>query len=433
MEIGMNIIISTWTDIIQQFFSIFTAPGAEIFSKLMAGWVLCTARRTITGILPFADPCCRHAHDAYHRFFPDSRWDMDRLWQILTLMLVKIFCRTGIITLAIDDTLFHHSGRKINGAGYWRDAVRSSGKNIVYAWGLNLVVLTLQIQPPWGGEPLGLPINMRLHRKKQQTLIELATEMINQVHQWLPQRLFRVVADGFYACLAGKQLLNTTIVSRIKRNAKIYELVPKQRKKTRGRPRKKGKLLLKPEKMAAYIQDWQLIEFRQRGKITKRLVYVRQIIWYKVTHNPILLVISRDPSGKEKDDFLFTTDLTMTAGEVLECYNDRWAIEDTFKNIKQHLGGQQFQTYKGKGPERAAALSLCLYSMVWLWYLRQKSRMRYFLIQPWYRQKSAPSFADALSCLRRELWRERIKYMFGKSAVHDKKFEFLMEALASAA
>jgi hypothetical protein len=54
-------------------------------------------------------------------------------------------------------------------------------------------------------------------------------------------------------------------------------------------------------------------------------------------------------------------------------------------------------------------------------------------VQPWYRQKLAPSFADALSCLRRELWQERIKCMFGVSAVHDKKLEFLLEALAPAA
>ena len=161
----MHTVISTWPDVIQQFFPIFTAPGAEIFSRLMTGWILCTARRTITSILPFADPCFQRAHDAYHRFFPDSRWEIYRFWQILTLILVKLFCPTGIITLALDDTLFHHSGRKINGAGYWRDAVRSTKKSIVYAWGLNLVVLTLQIQPPWGGEPLGLPINMRLHRK----------------------------------------------------------------------------------------------------------------------------------------------------------------------------------------------------------------------------------------------------------------------------
>ena len=73
--------------------------------------------------------------------------------------------------------------------------------------------------------------------------------------------------------------------------------------------------------------------------------------------------------------------MTMSAAEVIACYADRWAIEDTFKNTKQFLGGQQPQTFKGKGPERAAGLSLWLYSMVWLWYLKQKSSRRYFFEQ----------------------------------------------------
>jgi len=429
----MHTVISTWADIIQQFFLIFTVPSAEIFSRLMTGWVLCTTRRTVTGIIRFADPSGCRAHDAYHRFFPDCRWDINNLWQLLTLILVKLFCPAGTIPIALDDTLFHHSGRKVSGAGSWRDAVRSTKKNIVYAWGLNLVVMTLQIQPPWGGEPLGLPINMRLHRKNGDTLIELATQMIDQLGQWLPQRQFRLVADGFYATLAGNQMHKTHLVSRIQCNAKIFDLPPKRRKKTRGRPRKKGKRLANPQKMTSYIHHWRQIEFCQRGKMIKRLVYTRQVIWYWVSHQPIRLVISREPLGKERDDFLFTTDLTMSAAEVLESYNDRWAIEETFKNTKQLLGGQQPQTYKGRGPERAAALSLSLYSMVWLWYLRQNSGARTFWVWPWYSQKATPSFADALCCLRRELWTERIKYMFGNSAVHDKKFELLMEALASAA
>jgi len=37
-----------------------------------------------------------------------------------------------------------------------------------------LVVVTLRVQPPWGGEPLGLPINVRLHRKKELTTLDLA-------------------------------------------------------------------------------------------------------------------------------------------------------------------------------------------------------------------------------------------------------------------
>ena len=425
--------ISTWAELVQQFLPIFTTPTAKIFIRLISGWILCTARRTVTGMIPFADPLGLRAHDAYHRFFPNARWSMAKLWRTLTIILVQKFCRTGDITLALDDTLFHRSGRKVDGAGWWRDAVRSTKKSIVYAWGLNLVVLTLQIQPPWGGEPLGLPVNMRLHRKNGPSLIELAVEMINEVKQWLPERLFRIVGDGFYATLAGKALDGVAIISRIKRNANIYDLPPKCKSKGRGRPPTKGRQLAKPEKMSAHIQNWEKVTFRQRSNIIERLVYTRIVLWYKVSRKPILLVISRDPEGKEKDDFFFTTDLNMTAAEVLECYNDRWAIEDTFKNTKQLLGGQQPQTFKGKGPERAAALSLWLYSVVWLWYLSQKAGRRYFIVQPWYCQKTNPSFADAIACLRRELWKERIKCMFGKSAVHDNKFQYLLEALAPAA
>ena len=430
----MNVtyIISTWMGIINQFLPFFTVPGGKIFIKLLNGWILCTVRRTLTGMLPFADPTGEHAHDAFHRFFPDARWSMVKLWRILAGILIQTFCRNTIITLALDDTLFHHSGKKLNGAGYWRDAVRSTKSKTVYAWGLNLVVLTLQIQPPWGGEPLGLPINMRLHRKKQVSLIELAEQMINEVIQWFPKRLFRVVGDGFYATLAGKELV-ATIISRIQRNAEIYDLPVSPKRKGRGRPRKKGKRLVCPEKMAKYVRDWRKVKVRERGKIRTRLVYSKALLWYRVSQRPILLVISRDPEGKEKDDFFFTTDVTTEPVEVIECYADRWAIEDTFKNTKQFLGGQEPQTFKDKGPERAAGLSLWLYSMVWLWYLMQKANQQYFIVHPWNPLKSMPSFADAIACLRRELWRERIKCMFGVSAVHDKKFEFLLEALAPAA
>jgi len=121
----MHPITSTWPDLLGQFFLVFTEPGAKIFARLITGWVLCTTRRTVTGMLLFADPMNLRAHDAYHRFFPDARWAMSQLWHTLTLILVARFYPKGTITLALDDTLFHHSGQKINGAGAWRDAVRS--------------------------------------------------------------------------------------------------------------------------------------------------------------------------------------------------------------------------------------------------------------------------------------------------------------------
>lgn len=428
-----NDIISTWKQIIQYFFPVFTAPTAKIFMNLVTGWILCTSRHTITGILPFAEPDQQRAHDAYHRFFPDARWSMSRLWRLLAILLVRLFYPAGRINTDLDDTLFHHSGKKVDGAGWWRDAVRSGGKEIVYGWGLNLVVLTLRVNPPWGGKPLGLPINMRLHRKNGLSLIELAQEMLAEVALWLPDRRFLCHCDGFYAPLASVKIPSTHIISRIRRDANIYDVLRTDGKTRRGRPRKKGKKLLSPQQMARRIRNFKLVKTCQVGKEKKRLVYARKVVWYRVCQEPVLLVISRDPTGKEKDNFFFTTDLSLTAEQVVIGFVGRWCIEDTIKNTKQLIGGQEPQTWKGRGPERAAAVSFWISSVVWLWYLLSKTKHRSFIIRPWYPGKLEPSFADALRCLRNVLWRQKIKIMFGKNVVHDKKIEFLIEALASAA
>ena len=60
---------SAWTSLIQQFLPFFTQPAGVIFTRLILGWVLCNVRRTVTGMLPFADPLGEHAHDAFHRIF----------------------------------------------------------------------------------------------------------------------------------------------------------------------------------------------------------------------------------------------------------------------------------------------------------------------------------------------------------------------------
>lgn len=424
---------STWNGIIQYFFPIFTAPTAKIFANLICGWILCTAKHTITAIMPFAEPDNHRAHDAYHRFFPDARWSMSKLWRLLTILLVRVFYRSGRIHTDLDDTLFHRSGKKVDGAGWWRDAVRSSGKTVVYGWGLNLVVLTLRVNPPWGGKPIGLPINMRLHRKNGPSIIELAKEMLTEVALWLPERRFLCHCDGFYYPLASVKIPGTHIISRIRLDATIYDLLRTDGKTRRGRPRKKGKKLLKPYQMAKRIRNFKLIRTSEHHNSKQRLVYARKVVWYRVSQQPVLLVISRDHRGKEKDCFFFTTDLTLTAEQVIRGFVGRWSIEDTIKNTKQLIGGQEPQTWKGRGPERAAAVSFWICSVVWFWYLLRKTEHRSVITRPWYPTKLEPSFADALSCLRSMIWRQRIKIMFGKNIVHDKKIEFLIKALASAA
>jgi len=423
-----------WLEWLAVFSPAFPAPSLPLFVQMATRWVLCPGRRTITRMYALMEPRERRAHDAYHRFFRIGAWSMNRLWKLLAQRLVSRQYPSGAIPLDLDDTAFHKSGRRVEGAGWWRDAVRSTGQKVVHCFGLNLVVLTLRVRPPWGGEPLGLPVNMRLHRKADKTLLELAHLMLQDMAEWFPGRTFALCADGFYASLAPGLPSRFHLTSRMRRDAALYAPPPKKRKRGRGRPRKKGRRLPTPEQMAKINKQWDRVMVNLRGKLTTRLVSPRDVLWYAVCPDQLVrLVICRDPHGIEPDDFFFTTDLQATAAQVLERYAGRWSIEDTFRNVKQLLAGHTAQSWKHKGPERTAAFSLWLYSVVWLWYLDTQNYSTSWFCRPWYPKKTTPSFADAMACLRRDLWRKRIFSTSGNSSLCTKNADSIINVLAYAA
>jgi hypothetical protein len=406
-------ITTTWQNTLAHYATAFTAPSFRLFAQLLTAWLLCTGRRTVTGMLRLIAPPQRHAHDAYHRLLRTGAWEMARLWRLLVETLLAFFSAgpDRVVPLDLDDTLFHKAGRRVNGAGTFRDAVRSSAKHVVYAWGLNLVVLTLRVQAPWGGEPLGLPINVRVYRKGGKSHAELAEAMIRELADWFPQRRFHLCADGAYACLAGCQLPRTHFTSRLRRDAALFEMAPPRRKGRRGRPRKKGRRLPTPEQLAARVRPahWQRTVIDLRGHPVERLLHSQTVLWYHTCPDHLVrLVIVRDPDGKQPDDFFFTTDITAHSSAVATQYAGRWSIEDTFRNTKQYLGGEHPQCWKGQGPERAAALSLWLSSVVWLCYIAAAGASTSWVPLPWYPMKRTPSFIDALATLRRALWSNRI-------------------------
>ena len=415
--------------------STFTRPSFTLFVELVCSWVLCPGRRTVTNMLSMLAPRPRRAHDAYHRFLRAGAWDMTQLWFFLVTKLVGALVPDGVLSLDLDDTLFHKSGRKVNGAGVFRDAVRSTGRRVDYALGLNLVVLTLRIQPPWGGEPLGLPVGVRLHRKKSFTTLELAEQLIRQIAEWLPNRSFALCCDGAYATLVGFELPRTAVTSRIRRDAAIYDQPRSRKKGQRGRPALKGRRLPMPEALAKKTRrGWRRVQVNMRGRLVERLVLTRDVLWYQVSKGkPIRLVVVRDPDGVEHDDFFITTATNAEPADVASQYAGRWSIEDTFRNVKQHLGGEDPQTWKGDGPSRAASLSLWIYSVVWAWYILTHGATKTWTTRPWYPGKTVASFADALAALRRVLWRRAISTGSASQRHMRKTIAVLIDALARAA
>jgi hypothetical protein len=157
--------------------------------------------------------------------------------------------------------------------------------------------------------------------------------------------------------------------------------------------------------VAAAVTDWTSAQVCVRGQMVERLLWSRTLLWDETARSrPLRIVIVRDPTGHQHDDFFITSDTAMAPAEVAGLYSDRWAIEDANRNLKQHLGIQNPQSWLGDGPERVVSIAAWLYSAVWHWYMAVHAEHPTWPDRPWYTAKRTPSFADALAALRRETW-----------------------------
>ncbi len=157
----------------------------------------------------------------------------------------------------------------------------------------------------------------------------------------------------------------------MRRDAALYLAAPPKTGK-RGRPRTKGKRLCTPKVRSTRLRrkDFTLTTCEFRGSKVEKLLWSTDVLWHRVSPTAMVrLVIVRDPTGREPDDYFFTTDLTISAVDVLSTYAGRWSLEIAYRDVKQIVRGHQPQSWKGEGPERAAGLSFWLYSAVWVWYL----------------------------------------------------------------
>ena len=411
----------------------FTQPSYAIFTELISAWVLCPARHTVTALIRIADPGGRRAHDAYHRFLRAGVWSMAALWASIAKHMVEVLCgNEEMLYLDVDDTLLHKSGRKVAGAANFRDPIRSRAGRLVYALGLNVVVLTLRIRPPWGGEPLGCPINVRLFHKGGPTHNELAAEMLEEVAAWLPEARFVLSGDGAYAALAAVGLPRTQVVSRMRRNAAVYEPAPPRVPGQRGRPQE-GPTSALP------------LPARRPGDLGASLPRAAGQEGDPAAVCPPRALVPdvSDPPGAARD----RARPRAPGGRRLLLHHrsfrqpgvgggDLCRAVVHRGHLPQHQAVPRWrgpQCWKARGPERAAALSFWTYSAVWTWYLTVVGTNKSWPDLPWYPSKCTPSFADALACLRRTLWRSRIFATSEPPLLLAKIADTLIDVLARAA
>jgi hypothetical protein len=424
-------LVTAWTAICQLLAPAFTEPTSNTFLHLVTGWVLCRSKPTVTNLVcTIGRSLLGHAAKhwtTYERFFYRARWSLPQVSRLLLMrVIVPLVESVGVervIDLNIDDTTCGRCGKHVAFAGYFKDASVSNTLKKVIHWSHNWVIGAVALRTTfWREWVIGLPVWFVLYRKPAdcnrnrpfQTRQEIAAQMIRDTREALPDWAIRVATDGQYATGAVVQAAaaaRSNLVSRIRSDAAIYALPPKRRRGQRGQPRKKGKRLPTPKKLARRKKGWRTVEALVYGKRAKRRVLAIVCLWYHVSKDrPIKLLIVRDPSGKQKDDYMFCTDPAVGDVEIIERFSGRWPIEESFHDGKQQNGFEQVQGWCPRTVVRQAPLAMIAQTLVKAWYLRHGVRAR--SAQPhgtdWMKDKDHPSYLDMLATLRMVLWTQRI-------------------------
>lgn len=452
-------LVSAWDVLVLQLAATFTSPTAQVWRQIALGWVLHHRPAVVTGIIRIMGDMADRSWTVYHKFFYRARWSLDTLCAQLLIhavepMLVeaaRVERDTGkpIADLNIDDTTAARYGKHVAHAGWFKDASASgtATRGTVIHWAHNWIIgaVTLRL-PAWPKMRWVLPVLLALYRKPGdcsrahpfQTRQQLAAQMVQNAAKTLPNVHWRIAADGQYATRQMVEGLpeGVNLVSRIRSDAAIYEQPAPRKKGQRGRPAKKGKRLPTPRELARRRNGWKMHTFQKQGRTVKRQVLGITCLWYRVGRAaPIRLVIVRDPSGVQKDDYLFCTDAATPDRQIVQRYFDRWGVEESILESKQLMGFENTRGWCSKTVNRQAPLAMVLATLVKCWYACCAAKEPSLLPEamPWQPKKTRPSFADMLSALRRVIWSHRISPNSGTTGKVQEMIQTVTYALSAAA
>jgi SRSO17 transposase len=406
----------------------FTAPSFRTFCALAAGLAAQPRRRTVVGMLLGAGLSWCWPHDRAHYFFARARWQVDELGVAVARLVVGLLVPPGqALTVAVDDSLFRRTGRKVHGAGWQYDGSAPGRRK--QGFGTCFVTAGIIVSLPFCTRPVCLPVAARLvlpggkaawpaprrrrknHTPPAGTKTATAVALVTWLSAAFPGRPVHVVADAAYHGPALKLLPPAvTWTTRLPANAVLYDLAPPRQPGAKGRPRKKGARLGKPAELAQ-AADWTPATVHAYGRGQDTDLAERTCLWHGcLDTTTVRVILARDDRGTLMA--LVTTDLHTPAAALITRYAARWSIEQAFADARNVLGAGEARNRTPRAVERTVPFVLFLHTLIIIWYARHGHDPAIITArrhaQPWYPAKTQPAFEDMLTQLRRVLITARI-------------------------
>jgi hypothetical protein len=415
---------SRFAAVILCFAPLFVQRSWRHAEVLLLGAILAPGRRTVTSILRVSGLGGERRFVNCHRVLNRAAWSGRTVARVLLDLLLAAFVPNGAVVLGLDDTIERRRGKRISAKGIYRDPVRSSHGHFVKASGLRWLSLMLLVPVPWAGRIWALPFLTALapserycreHGRRHKKLTDWGRQLVLQACRWMPGRQVVLVTDSGFAALEFLATLvqrRVVCITRLRLDAALYRPAPPRLRGAIGRPRTKGaRLPTLGNVLANSSTSWQRATVPGWCGEGERIIELcsNTAVWRHagLPIVPIRWVLLRDPQKRFAPQALLCTDLAQDPLQIVRWFVQRWQIEVTSREVRDHLGVETQRQWSDKAIARTTPCLLGLFSIVTLLAtcLSRHERLR-TSATAWY-HKRHPTFSDTLAAVRRQVWCEQ--------------------------
>jgi hypothetical protein len=380
------------------FASAFTANNFIYFRGFMLGFLLLgETRKCVTNIARTCFFVDRHV-SSWERFLSQYHWDINdarrRLVKLLRERLQGKLLVYGAYLAWVDTTLIAKTKGKMPGVQKWHDSSGNPdrGEHLIgHHWALVGLLGATFIAREWTSicfpilanlisgntNPVGFVVDAN-GAARAMNFWDAVCPLIAQLSTMLEHAPMRVVADAYFAkapfinwMLGIGESCPIHVITRMRKDAVGWDdpepepPLPPGKKKL-GRPRTKPRKG-KQWKLADLLKSFptECVTVFIYGKFRTFHVVTRDI-WIRDVIQKVRVVVIQ---AAGEHIILLSTDLTLTARQIITLYSMRFAAELGIRDAKQHFGLGDYQCTSFVAMTRFVGLSLislCLWRLTFL-------------------------------------------------------------------
>jgi hypothetical protein len=420
-----TLVWTTWQALLQPFAWAFTRPGYRRFVEWVTALALNVEEHTITQSVTAIERV--DDWKAMETFAEYGAWRTDYVSSSLARLVEKAPGRVwhGYHVSAVDDTKVHRSGEHVWGTCTFHEYTARCPNRAATVRAHNWVILGALLenpdQPAWF-----LPLSGRLYFRKSQlplrsgscyqtepfrTKCELAVALLREQARMVKGLHLGVFDGGFALKSVVRPLVlpednspRIEILTRLRHDARLHALPPKERREgQRGPMPKWGKKLPPPRQGGRWTRWWQegdaFLYGRSRKVLWKEVICLWRVLGHEV---PVKAVVAK-VEGYKKRFTLVTSASALTGLQMVELFCARFRQEDGFRDLKQRLGWEECRAWTKTPIERTSQAQWVTMSLMRMlqFHLDADGRTDWWSPPPWNRKKDRPSVLDVERFLRR--------------------------------